>query len=77
MVSTGSSRATAAKTRSYRSTRALTPKVTEMSRIASSSRFCRDTSSTRRSIDERLRMTTEASTTGKNASRVPAAPYAG
>ncbi len=73
-ASTGSSRATAANTRSYRSTRVLPPKLVEISRMTSSSRFRRDTSATRRSIEERLRTTKEASTTGKNARSMPAGP---
>ena len=46
-----------------------------MSRMTSSSRFWRETSSTRRSIDERLRMTKDARTTGKKPSSIPATPY--
>ena len=71
----GRSLATAANTRSYRSTRALIPNVLEMSRMTSSSRFWRETSSTRRSMDERLRITNDASTTGKNPRSIPATPY--
>ena len=72
MASTGSSRAERPRRRARTGRRGrCTPKVLEMSRITSSSRFWRETSSTRRSIEERLRMTTAASTTGKNASSAP------